>query len=94
MDRPLLVTAENMVKAVAHAAEFIVDVKNGSARIAEDRIDALIGQRAQQDLGARQRFGPVQLGRLGIHRAISVHRGPRKSLRVPGKEKGPRGPFW
>ena len=70
----------------------VVDRKDGPARIAKNRVDALVGKRAEYDLGARQ-----GVGRLGVRLAVPVHLrrssvcGPCLS---PGeKEKGPLGPF-
>ena len=41
-----------MSDAITRAPEFVVDVQHGPARIAEDRIDALVYQSFDQDLGA------------------------------------------
>jgi hypothetical protein len=64
----------------------VIDRKDGAARIAEHRVDALIGERAKDDLGAGQLL-VARLRRLRFHLAVSVHLAARQSFSGLGKRK-------
>ena len=79
-----LLVADEDVAHLLLRVDRVVDRKDGAARIAEDRVDALVGKRAQYDLGARQLLASV----LRVHLAVSVHLAARQcSCQVSGKRK-------
>ena len=49
-----LLVADEDVAHLLLRVDRVIDRKDGAARIAENRVDALVGKRAQDDLGARQ----------------------------------------
>jgi hypothetical protein len=49
VNRALLVAAEDVVQAVAHAAQLVVDVQHRAARVTEDGVHAFFDQRFTED---------------------------------------------